>query len=124
ATAKFPLSSSARFACAIAARTSPAQWLVWASTYWVCIESQSLKGGFACLTHERSEVLDRPVIPLHDQRPGKPKMGIREVGIERKRLFEQAIGCRPIGAGGLVHMPEPALTIIPRPPCAPPASPL
>src|SRR6516164_3121252 len=71
----------------------------------VTIESQSLKSGFACLTHEWSEVLYRPVIPLHDQRPGKPKMGIREVGIERKRLFEQAIGCRPICAGGLVNMP-------------------
>src|SRR5215471_5612659 len=58
------------------------------------IESQSLKGRSACLTHEWSEVLDRPVIPLHDQRAG-----------ERKRLFEQAIGCRPIGAGGLVHIP-------------------
>src|SRR6516164_9075465 len=69
------------------------------------IESQSLKGGFACLTHEWGKVLDRPVIPLHDQRAGKPKMGVREVGIERKRLFEQAIGCRPIVAGGLVHMP-------------------
>jgi hypothetical protein len=69
------------------------------------IESESLKGGFACLTDEWSEVLDRPVIPLHDQRPGKPKMGVREVGIERKRVFEQAIGCRPIGAGGLVHIP-------------------
>src|SRR5215471_14731625 len=69
------------------------------------IESQSLKGSFACLTHEWSEVLYRPVIPLHDQRTGKPKMGVREAGIERKRLFEQAIGCRPIGAGGLVHMP-------------------
>src|SRR5215469_13123006 len=69
------------------------------------IERQSLKGGFACLTHEWSEVLYRPVIPLHDQRAGKPKMGVREVGIERKRLFEQAIGSRPIGAGGLVHMP-------------------
>src|SRR5215469_8523283 len=69
------------------------------------IESQSLKGDFACLTHKWSEVLYRPVIPLHDQRAGKPKMGIREVGIERKRLLEQAIGCRPIAAGGLVHMP-------------------
>src|SRR5215813_8825983 len=69
------------------------------------IESQSLKGGFACLTHEWSEVLYRPVVPLHDQRAGKPKMGVRKVGIERKRLFEQAIGCRPIVAGGLVHMP-------------------
>src|SRR5215472_15976794 len=71
----------------------------------VTIESQSLKRGFACLTHEWSEVFDRPVIPLHDQRPGKPKMGICEVGIERKRLFEQTVGCRPIGAGGLVHIP-------------------
>src|SRR6516162_396981 len=77
------------------------------------IERHSLKGGVACLTHERSEVIDRAEIPLHDQRAGKPKMGVREIGIERKRLFEQAIGCRAIGAGALVHMPEATLTIVP-----------
>src|SRR5215469_15621560 len=36
------------------------------------IERHSLKGGLSCLTHERSEVLNRAVIPLHDQRAGKP----------------------------------------------------
>src|SRR5215831_14337670 len=78
------------------------------------IESQSLKGGFACLTHERSEVLDRPVIPLHDQRAGKSKVGVRQVRIERKCSFEQTVGCLAIAVGALVHMPEPALTVIPR----------
>src|SRR5262249_26084358 len=77
------------------------------------IERHSLKGGFPCLTHEWSEVLDGAVIPLDDQRAGQPKMGIREVGIERKRLFEQAVGCDAIGPSALVHMPEAALAIIP-----------
>jgi hypothetical protein len=39
------------------------------------IESQSLKGGFACFTHEWSEVLDRPVIPLHGSAPGQAQGG-------------------------------------------------
>ena len=45
------------------------------------IERRSLKGGFPCLTHEWSEVLDRAVIPLHDERAGEPEVGVREVGI-------------------------------------------
>src|SRR6266436_9126387 len=40
-------------------------------------------------------------------------MGVREVGIERKRLFEQVVGCDAIGPSALVHMPEAALAIIP-----------
>src|SRR6516164_4642989 len=77
------------------------------------IERQSLKGGISGLTHEWSEIRDRAVIPLHDQRTGEPQVGVREIGIERKRLFEQAVGCDAIGAGALVHMPEAALAIIP-----------
>src|SRR3984893_17399196 len=40
-------------------------------------------------------------------------MGVREVGIERERLFEQAVGCDAIGPSALVHVPEAALAIIP-----------
>ena len=81
---------------------------------WVfTIERHSLKGGFPCLTHEWGEVLDRAVIPLHDQRAGEPEMGIREVGIERERLFEQTVGCDAIGPSALVHVPDAALAIIP-----------
>src|SRR6266446_1352904 len=40
-------------------------------------------------------------------------MGVREVGIERKRPFEQAVGCHAIGLSALVHMPEATLAIIP-----------
>ena len=56
------------------------------------IESQSLKGGFACLTHEWSEVLYRPVIPLHDQRAGKSKMGVRT------KLNSQSVGVKIVAA--------------------------
>src|SRR6516225_4220300 len=81
---------------------------------WIfTIERHSLKGGFPSLTHEWSEVLDRAVVPLHNQRTGKPQMGIREIGIERKRLLEKAVGRDALGAGALVHMPEAALAIIP-----------
>src|SRR6516165_2236931 len=81
---------------------------------WVfTIERQSLKSGIPGLTHERGKVLDRAIVPLHDQCTGKPQMGVREIGIERKRLFEQTKGCDAIGAGALVHMPEAALAIIP-----------
>ena len=71
------------------------------------IERDSLKSGFPGLTHEWSEVLDRAVIPLHNQRTGEPQVGVGEIGIERKRLFEQAVGCDAIGPGSLVNMPEP-----------------
>src|SRR6516165_2131985 len=77
------------------------------------IERQSLKSGISGLTHEWSEILDRAVIPLHNQRTGEPQVGVREIGIERERLFEQTVGCDAIGAGALVHMPEAALAIIP-----------
>src|SRR6516162_2428148 len=77
------------------------------------IERHSLKGGLPCLMHEWSEVLEGAVVPLHDKRAGKPKVGVSEIGIKRKRPFEQAIRCHAIGAGALVHMPEAALTIIP-----------
>src|SRR6516162_1291178 len=40
-------------------------------------------------------------------------MGVGEIGIERKRLFEQIKGCDAVGTGALVHVPEAALTIIP-----------
>src|SRR6516164_8372112 len=60
------------------------------------IERDSLKSGFPGLTHEWSEVLDRAVIPLHNQRTGEPQVGVGEIGIERKRLFEQALGCDAI----------------------------
>ena len=40
-------------------------------------------------------------------------MGVREIWIERKRLFEQAVGRDAISSSALVHMPEPALAIIP-----------
>src|SRR6516225_4021876 len=77
------------------------------------IEPQILKSGVSGLMHGWSEVLDRAVVPLHDQRTGKPQMGVREIGIERKRLFEQIKGCDSVGPGALVHMPEAALAIIP-----------
>src|SRR6516164_6737598 len=77
------------------------------------IERQSLKSGVSGLMHGWSEVLDRAVVPLDDQRTGKPQMGVREIGIERKRLFEQIKGCDSVGPGALVHMPEAALAIIP-----------
>src|SRR6516165_1940110 len=77
------------------------------------IERDSLKSGFPGLTHEWSKILDRAVVPLHDQCTGEPQVGLREIGIERKRLFEQALGCDAIGPGALVHMPEAALAIIP-----------
>src|SRR6516164_1132213 len=77
------------------------------------IERRRLKSGFPGLTHEWGEVLDRAVVPLHDQRTGKPQVGIREIGIERKRLFEEVVGRDAVGPGALVHMPEAALAIIP-----------
>src|SRR6516162_249965 len=77
------------------------------------IERDRPKSGFARLTNEWSKILDRAVVPLHDQRAGEPKVGVREVGIELKRLFEQAVGCNTIGPSALVHMPEAALAIIP-----------
>src|SRR6516165_2338516 len=40
-------------------------------------------------------------------------MGVREIWIERKRLFEQAVGRDAISSSALVHMPEAALAIIP-----------
>src|SRR5215472_15596829 len=49
------------------------------------IERYSLKSGISGLAHEWSEICDRAVIPLHDQRAGKSKVGVREMGIERKR---------------------------------------
>src|SRR6266851_8345413 len=80
---------------------------------WVfTIKRRSLKGGFPCLTHEWSEVLDRAVVPLHDQRAGEPEMGVREVGIERMRLFEQAVGCHAVGPSAIVHVPDATLAII------------
>src|SRR5438105_5676615 len=77
------------------------------------IERHSLKSGFPCLAHKWREVVDRAIIPLHDQRAGEPEVGVREVGIERERLFEQAVGCDAIGPSALVHMPDAALAIIP-----------
>src|SRR6516164_4953784 len=77
------------------------------------IERHSLKSGFPGLTHEWSEILDRTIVPLDDQRTGKPQVGVCEIGIELKRLFEQAIGCDAISPGALVYMPEAALAIIP-----------
>ena len=61
------------------------------------IERHGLESGFPGLTHEWGEVLDRAVVPLHDQRTGEPQVGIREIGIERKRLFEQAVGGDAVG---------------------------
>src|SRR5215471_7708016 len=78
------------------------------------IERCSPKSGFPSLTHKWSEVLDRAIVPLHNQGTSEPKVGVRQVRIERKRSFEQTVGCLAIAAGALVHMPEPALTIIPR----------
>src|SRR5215467_7998243 len=50
------------------------------------IERDSVKSGFPGLTHKWSEILDRAIVPLHDQRTGKSQVGVREVGIERQRL--------------------------------------
>src|SRR5262245_61681617 len=78
------------------------------------IERCSPKRGFPSLTHKRSKVLDGAIVPLHNQGTSEPKMGIRQVRIERKCSFEQTVGCLAIAAGAPVHMPEPALTVIPR----------
>src|SRR5215510_2405082 len=78
------------------------------------IERCSPKSGFPSLTHKRSEVLDGAVVPLHDQGTSEPKVGVRQVRIERKCSFEQTVGCLAIAAGAPVRMPEPALTVIPR----------
>src|SRR5215469_2502739 len=56
------------------------------------IERDSLKSGFPGLTHEWSKILDRAVVPLHDQCTGEPKVGVCEIWVERERLFEQAAG--------------------------------
>ena len=50
---------------------------------------------------------------MHNQGTSEPKVGVRQVRIERKCSFEQTVGCLAIAAGALVHMPEPALTKIP-----------
>src|SRR5215831_1755105 len=86
------------------------------------IERCSPKSGFPSLPHKWSEVLDGAIVPLHNQGTSEPKVGVRQVRIQRKCLFEQTVGCLAIASGALMHMPEPALTIIPRPPCAPAAS--
>src|SRR5262245_24638986 len=78
------------------------------------IERCSPKSGFPSLTHKWSEVLDGAIVPLHNQGTSEPKVGVRQVRIERKCSFEQAVSCLAIAAGALVHMPEPALAIIPR----------
>src|SRR5215472_9155914 len=77
------------------------------------IERCSPKSGLPRLTNKWSEVLHRAIVPLHNQGTGEPKVGVRQVRIERKCSFEQTVGCLAIAAGALVHMPEPALTIIP-----------
>ena len=59
------------------------------------IERHSLESGFPGLAHEWGEVLDRAVVPLHDQRTGKPQVGIREIGIERKRLLNKPWAVMP-----------------------------
>src|SRR6516162_1848319 len=77
------------------------------------IERQSLKSGFPSLEHKWGEILDRAVVPLHDQRAGEPKLSVRDIGVECKRLFEQAVGRDAIGPSAFVHMPEAPLAIIP-----------
>src|SRR5215472_11358424 len=78
------------------------------------IERCSPKSGVPSLTHKWSEVLNGAIVPLHNQGTSESKVGVRQVWIERKCLFEQTVSCLAIAAGALVHMPEPALTIIPR----------
>src|SRR6516165_1415493 len=78
------------------------------------IERCSPKSGLPRLTNKWSEVLDGAIVSLHTQGTSEPKVGVRQVRIERKCSFEQTVGCLAIAAGALVHMPEPALTIIPR----------
>src|SRR5215469_2802868 len=78
------------------------------------IERCSPKSGFPSLTHKWSEVLDGAIVPLHNQGTREPEMGVRQVRIEHKGSIEQAVSCLAVAAGALVHMPEPALTIIPR----------
>src|SRR5262244_2874051 len=77
------------------------------------IERCSPKSGFPRLTHKWSEVLDGAIVPLHNQGTSEPKVGVRQVRIERKCSFEQTVGCLAIAAGAPVHMPEAALTIVP-----------
>src|SRR6516164_9999203 len=77
------------------------------------IERQSLKSGFPSLEHKWGEILDRAVVPLHDQRTGKPQVSVRDIGVECKRLFEQAVGRDAIGPSAFVDMPKAALAIIP-----------
>ena len=71
------------------------------------IERHRLKSGFPSLTHEWSEILDRAVVPLHDQRAGEPKLSVREIGVECKRLFEQAVGRDAIGPSALMPCQKP-----------------
>src|SRR5215470_15444522 len=78
------------------------------------IERCSPKSGLPRLTNKWSEVLDGAIVPLHNQGTSEPKVGVRQVRIERKCSFEQTVGCLAIAAGAPVHMPEPALTVIPR----------
>src|SRR6516164_6666432 len=52
------------------------------------IERCSPKSGFPSLTHKWSEVLDGAVVPLHNQGTSEPKVGVRQVRIERKCSFE------------------------------------
>src|SRR5215471_10794621 len=78
------------------------------------IERCSPKSGFPSLSDKWSEVLDGAIVPLHNQGTREPKVSVRQVRIERKCSFEQTVGCLAIAAGALVHMPEPALAIIPR----------
>src|SRR6516162_10267836 len=78
------------------------------------IERCSPKSGLPRLTNKWSEVLDGAIVPLDNQGTSEPEVGVRQVRIERKCSFEQTVGRLAIAACALVHMPEPALTIIPR----------
>ena len=81
-----------------------------------------MKSGFPSLTHEWSEILDGAVVPLHDQRASKSKVGVCKIGIKRKRLFEQTIGCRAVGRGSPCAHAKSHADNNPRRPCAPVAS--
>src|SRR6516165_3583379 len=56
------------------------------------IERCSPKSGFPSLTHKWSESFDGGVIPLHNPGTGEPKVGVRQVRIERKCSFEHTVG--------------------------------
>src|SRR5262249_49008918 len=79
------------------------------------IERNGLKSAAACLLHQRRQILDRAVIPLHDQRAGKPQVSLRNIGIERQSTLEQIDRRHAISPACLVDMPETALAKIPRP---------